>query len=107
MNQNRRSDIQELIRWAEGYIAERRAKGLPVAKAEARLAELKALQAGPQATSPLPDPAFAAGEIERLMALGQHLKTQEIKAIRCGLTGKRCTQCQGVPCWGSQPWDED
>jgi hypothetical protein len=51
---------------------------------------------------------FCAGdEIERMVALGAQLQRGEISAIRCGLTGKRCTACKGVPCLGSEPWEDD
>jgi hypothetical protein len=62
---------------------------------------------GVQPVRTVPKPEVIADEVERLMALGQRLKRGEIAAIRCGITGKRCTSCQGVPCWGSQPWEED
>ena len=42
MNRNHlSSSIQERIRQGEAYIAQRKAQGLPAAKAEARLAELR------------------------------------------------------------------
>jgi hypothetical protein len=52
--------------------------------------------------------AFCAGdEIERMVALGARLKQGDISAIHCGITGKRCTACEGVPCLGSEPWEDD
>lgn len=51
---------------------------------------------------------FCAGdEIEHMVALGAQLQRGEIRAIRCGLTGKRCIACQGVPCLGSEAWEEE
>jgi hypothetical protein len=44
-------------------------------------------------------------ELERLIALGSLLTEGTIKAIKCGITGKKCTACQGVPCMGSLPWE--
>ena len=44
-------------------------------------------------------------ELERLIALGTLLREGTIKAIKCGITGKKCTLCQGVPCLGSVPWE--
>jgi hypothetical protein len=52
--------------------------------------------------------SFCAGdEIERMVALGVRLQQGEISAIRCGTTGKRCIACKGVPCLGSEPWEDD
>ena len=44
-------------------------------------------------------------EVERMLALGERLRRKDIEAVRCGITGKRCTHCGGVPCLGSKPWD--
>lgn len=55
--------------------------------------------------TPLPEPSEVADEVERLIALGQRLRRGEIRALRCGITGKRCILCAGVPCWGSRPWE--
>lgn len=71
--------------------------------------ELLAALKGPQRSSsapPLPEPKLVVEEVSRLMALGQRLKRGEIKAIRCGITGQVCAVCQGVGCWGSQPWED-
>lgn len=58
----------------------------------------------------LPEPSEVVDAVERelarLEALGQALGRGEITAIRCGITGKKCTLCKGVPCWGSTPWHE-
>ena len=56
-------------------------------------------------SSELPQPGEVVGELERLLRLGQALKAGRVKALRCGITGKRCTACEGVPCWGSAPWE--
>lgn len=45
-------------------------------------------------------------ELERVLELGARRKRGEISALRCGITGHRCTSCQGVPCLGSEPWDD-
>jgi len=45
-------------------------------------------------------------QLERMLALGAQMKRGEISAVRCGITGKRCAACQGVPCLGSVPWEE-
>jgi len=39
--------------------------------------------------------------------LGQQLQKGEIMAFRCGLTGKACWVCYGIPCLGSSPLDGD
>lgn len=55
----------------------------------------------------LPEGETLAAELDRLCRLATRLRSGEITAVRCGLTGKRCTACAGVPCFGSQPWDGD
>ena len=36
--------------------------------------------------------------------LGGRLTNAEFAALRCGVTGKRCETCRGIPCVGSTPW---
>ena len=57
-------------------------------------------------TETLPSPAEVADSVDACIRLGQRLKRGEIEAVRCGITGKRCVVCQGVPCLGSTPWTE-
>jgi hypothetical protein len=45
-------------------------------------------------------------ELEQMLELGRQLKAGKIKAVHCGITGNRCTACQGVPCLGSMPWED-
>lgn len=47
-----------------------------------------------------------ADEVERMIALGARLKRGDISAVRCGATGKRCNSCAGIPCLGSEPWED-
>ncbi len=53
-----------------------------------------------------PTPREVADEVEAMCRLGARMKRGEIAAVRCGITGQRCTACQGVPCLGSVPWDD-
>jgi hypothetical protein len=62
-------------------------------------------EAGP-AKKPEGGKISVADELERMIALGTRLKRGEIRAVRCGSTGKRCAGCQGVPCLGSEPWND-
>ena len=57
---------------------------------------------GIQAVSP--ETASLADSLEVSIALGQRLRRGEIAAVCCGITGKCCTFCQGIPCLGSIPW---
>lgn len=53
-----------------------------------------------------PTPREVADELEEMCRLGARMKRGEIAAVRCGITGQRCTACQGVPCLGSMSWTE-
>lgn len=52
----------------------------------------------------IPSPAEVADSMEACLCLGQRLRRGQIQAVRCGITGGRCTGCQGIPCLGSTPW---
>jgi hypothetical protein len=47
-----------------------------------------------------------ADEVERMLAMGARLRRGDISAVRCGATGKRCASCAGIPCLGSQQWED-
>ena len=60
----------------------------------------------PQDVTVRPSAAEVADRVEACIRLGQRVKRGEITAVRCGITGKRCTGCHGVPCLGSTQWVE-
>lgn len=45
----------------------------------------------------------APDEPDNEVALGAQLASGVVKALRCGLNGKQCTICLGIPCKGSVP----
>ena len=47
-----------------------------------------------------------ADALEAMLRLGQQLNAGDINAIHCGITGRECRTCKGVPCLGSGPWVE-
>lgn len=72
------SDLVELVRWHKAEI----------------IAALRG--------ETLPSPSEVADGVEACLRLGARLKIGTISYIVCGLTGRRCTGCQGIPCLGSQ-----
>ena len=52
-----------------------------------------------------PGPIVDLDELEVLMQLGSRLASDEIAALKCGITHLRCCACRGIPCRGSAPWD--
>ncbi|MDO8532658.1 MAG: hypothetical protein Q7T26_10950 [Dehalococcoidia bacterium] len=62
------------------------------------------LRAGATGVSQAAPPSLADA-LEAMLALGQRLKRGEIAAVRCGISRRLCTACQGVPCLGSAPWE--
>ncbi len=54
---------------------------------------------------PTATPREHADAVEEMCRLGARMKRGEIAAVWCGISGRRCTACQGVPCLGSVPWE--
>ena len=46
----------------------------------------------------------AAAEILPALVLGGRLARGEVSALRCGITGRPCRACAGIPCDRSEPW---
>ena len=59
-----------------------------------------------QAVSGLTDstPQEVAESVDASIRMGQRLARGEVAALRCGITGRECRACHGIPCWGSEPW---
>ncbi len=54
-------------------------------------------------SSPEPSPEEVADAVDSYIRLGKSLADGTITGLRCGINGRYCHQCYGVPCRGSQP----
>ena len=45
-----------------------------------------------------------ADSVDACIRLGKRLRDGEFRSLRCGITGRECWHCKGVPCAGSEPF---